>query len=72
MDVMANSLRHVTSNLVKFEFEDGSELKGADLKTRKSIRLDWVGSLPIPNQVDKAIFLYLQELIQKGTVSKDE
>jgi hypothetical protein len=38
VDVLANSLRHVTSDTVKMIFEDGTVLKGSALKTRKKIR----------------------------------
>jgi len=72
MDVMANALRHVETNLVKFKFEDGTELKGIDLKTRKPFRMECHGSMPVPQQVDKAIETYLQELLDKGTITKDE
>lgn len=48
MDVMANALRHVTTDLVRFKFEDGTELKGSDLKTHQSFRLDCTGSMPVP------------------------
>ena len=68
MDVMANSLRHVTSDIVKFTFEDGTELKGSDLKTHKKFYLECSGAMPVPQQVDKAIHAYLQELVEKGTI----
>jgi hypothetical protein len=72
MDVMANALRHVQTDLVKFKFEDGTELKGSDLKTKKPFRMECTGSMPVPQQVDKAIETYLQELIEQGTVSAEE
>jgi hypothetical protein len=72
MDVMANALRHVETDVVKFQFEDGTELKGTDLKTRKKFTFDCTGSMPVPQQVDKAIEAYLQDLIEKGTVTVDE
>lgn len=72
MDVMANALRHVETDLVRFKFEDGTELKGSDLKTRKPFRLECTGSMPVPQQVDNAIETYLQELLDVGTISKDE
>lgn len=72
MDVMANSLRHVETDLVKFKFEDGTELKGADLKTRKAFRMECTGSMPVSTQVDKAIETYLHELLEKGSITADE
>lgn len=72
LDVMANSLRHVTTDIVKFTFEDGTELKGSDLKTHKRFYLECSGAMPVPQQVDKAIHAYLQELIEKGTVDGEE
>jgi hypothetical protein len=69
---MANALRHVETDLVKFKFVDGTELKGSDLKTRKPFRMDCTGSMPVPQQVDKAIEAYLQELLDKGTITADE
>jgi len=72
MDVMANALRHVETDLVKFKFEDGTELKGSDLKTKKPFRMDCTGSMPVPQQVDKAIETYLQELLDRGTIAADE
>ncbi|MDB6032501.1 MAG: hypothetical protein JWM16_2839 [Verrucomicrobiales bacterium] len=48
MDVLGNSLRHVTSDVVKIKFEDGTELKGSDLKTKKAVRIDCLGKhLPV-------------------------
>lgn len=72
MDVMANSLRHVTTDVVRFTFEDGTELKGSDLKTHKKFYLECSGAMPVPQQVDKAIHAYLQELVEKGTVDGEE
>lgn len=72
MDVMANSLRHVTSDIVRFTFEDGTELKGSDLKTHKRFYLECSGAMPVPQQVDKAIYAYLQELVEKGTIDGEE
>ncbi len=66
---MANSLRHVTQDIVRVEFEDGTELKGSQLKTKHTIRIDWSGRMPVPTQVDKAIYDYLQELIEGGKIS---
>ena len=68
VDVLANSLRHVQTELVKFKFEDGTELKGTDLKTHRQVRLECSGNMPVPQQADKAIHDYLQELVSKGTI----
>ncbi len=68
IDVLANSLRHVTTEVVKFTFDDGSELKGSDLKSHTSVRLECSGNMPIAQQVDQAMYNYLQELIQRGTI----
>ena len=72
LDVLANSLRHVTADVVEFTFDDGTKLRGADLKTRTSIRLECSGNMPVPTQVDKAMHDYLQDLIRKQTITADE
>ena len=72
LDTLANSLRHVTSEVVQFEFDDGTKLKGTDLKTRKPIRVDCSGNLPVPTAVDQAICDYLRELIEGQIIEADE
>lgn len=68
LDVLANSLRHIHTDLVRFKFEDGTELKGSDLKTQKQVRLECSGNMPVPTQVDKAMHIYLRELVDSGTI----
>jgi len=72
MDVMVNSLCHVIMDVVCFVFEGGIELKGLDLKIYKKFYLECSGAMPVPQQVDKAIHAYLQELVEKGTVDGEE
>lgn len=72
LDMLANSLRHVTTDVVRMKFDDGTELKGSELKTRHPIRVECSGNMPVPTQVDRAIHDYLQELIQKGTITADD
>lgn len=71
LDILANSLRHVTSEVVQFEFDDGTKLKGTDLKTRTSIRVECAGNLPVPTEVDKAIHEYLMKLVDEEIIEAD-
>lgn len=68
LDVLANSLRHVKEDVVRFTFDDGTELKGSDLKTHTSIRIECSGNMPVVQQVDKAMHDYLRELVERGTI----
>jgi hypothetical protein len=72
LDMLANSLRHVTTDVVRMKFDDGTELKGSELKTRHPVRVECAGNMPVPTQVDRAIHDYLHELANKGTISTDE
>jgi hypothetical protein len=72
LDVLANSLRHVESDVVRVEFDDGTILRGDQLKTKKAIRLDCSNNMPVANQVDTAIHGYLQELLKSGMVTEEK
>lgn len=71
MDVMANAFRHVETDVVKFKFQDGTQLSGTQLKSKKQIRIDCVGSMPVTTQVEQEIESYLRELIEQGTITEE-
>jgi hypothetical protein len=72
LDVLANSLRHVESDVVCIKFDDGTILRGEELKTKMQVRLDCSGNMPVANHVDAAIVGYLQDLLQSGTITLEE